>query len=726
MVARRPLSEAPEFAAVLAAGEAAVQAKADAEAAAGTATSVAAELEPLATAVLDAETAAQGATTAKNAAEGLVSAALAAAEDKGTRAAWSATNIPSVFQTISTSGYYAHGDGGGALYRRVGAEPSHACKFQSADGAWWELSEPYPNDRQAGAKVDAVNYPAATIANGTGNMTVPGASFTSEDVGKKVIIPNTFGYIGTITAVTGDTTATVSPAASPGVAGVDCWIGTDDSAALQALIDYVDARGGGRASLTSGARIADDVTLADRVALIGDTDCSIGNPGIVGRTASIVISAGSDAPYVIGSDETVYGASLRKLHVIGAGPGRPDQIGVDVACFNGRYEDLSISRTGQQGFRTKDGAANAEIRRIQANFAFMGGVPEEIKAAVDIDGADHNIERVQGYCSNTGMSKSLTVTATQSAGVATYTSAAPHGIVVGDIVFMYGANQADYNDIKYVTAVPSSTTFQTIIASGAASPATGTITCDVIREVGVLMRGGNNWINEINAEQSDVGFVDLAVDISRVNAVRAMRNFGHGMITGEGQYGNCYALDNGLARDNTYDGFVGVPGSAGTLIAGGTLINPVARCGTYDPTKRHRYGFNYSASSEGAPLRRAKLVHPRSYDHQTGAIRQNAFSPQGVAFVSAVRRISSGATPNAEGTTRLLLEHASATDVTSFTGGVAGQELVVYGNSNVTLKHGTSLKLNTGADKVMAANRSYVFDAWPIGTSYAVVWVERG
>lgn len=39
---------------------------------------------------------------------------------------------------IRTNGYATEGDGGGAFYKKVGAEPSHGFKMQSLDGAWWE------------------------------------------------------------------------------------------------------------------------------------------------------------------------------------------------------------------------------------------------------------------------------------------------------------------------------------------------------------------------------------------------------------------------------------------------------------------------------------------------------------------------------------------------------------------------------------------------------------
>lgn len=41
---------------------------------------------------------------------------------------------------VYVNGYVSALDGGGAWYGRVASEPSHTGKFQSADGAWWELS----------------------------------------------------------------------------------------------------------------------------------------------------------------------------------------------------------------------------------------------------------------------------------------------------------------------------------------------------------------------------------------------------------------------------------------------------------------------------------------------------------------------------------------------------------------------------------------------------------
>jgi hypothetical protein len=54
----------------------------------------------------------------------------------------SSLSIPGGTNAIRVSGYYTAGDGGEALYRRVASQPVHAGKFQTSDGAWWELASP--------------------------------------------------------------------------------------------------------------------------------------------------------------------------------------------------------------------------------------------------------------------------------------------------------------------------------------------------------------------------------------------------------------------------------------------------------------------------------------------------------------------------------------------------------------------------------------------------------
>lgn len=76
-----------------------------------------------------------------------------------------AASIGAGINYIVTAGYTSTGDGGGGLYKRVGSEPSHAGKFQSADGAWWELADQIVYCAQLGAKLDGSTDDTTAINN---------------------------------------------------------------------------------------------------------------------------------------------------------------------------------------------------------------------------------------------------------------------------------------------------------------------------------------------------------------------------------------------------------------------------------------------------------------------------------------------------------------------------------------------------------------------------------
>lgn len=64
-----------------------------------------------------------------------------------------AATISSSVQSLTLNGYYAAGDGGGAVYTRA-SPGSGPGKVQSADGQWWILASTPVNVRQFGAKGD--------------------------------------------------------------------------------------------------------------------------------------------------------------------------------------------------------------------------------------------------------------------------------------------------------------------------------------------------------------------------------------------------------------------------------------------------------------------------------------------------------------------------------------------------------------------------------------------
>lgn len=79
------------------------------------------------------------------------------------RAAAARATIDPGAEAICCGGFDRAGDRGEAIYARVAAEPRNPGKFQSADGAWWELSENLLNPYMFGAKADRRTDDAAAI-----------------------------------------------------------------------------------------------------------------------------------------------------------------------------------------------------------------------------------------------------------------------------------------------------------------------------------------------------------------------------------------------------------------------------------------------------------------------------------------------------------------------------------------------------------------------------------
>jgi hypothetical protein len=75
--------------------------------------------------------------------------------------------IPAATHFLRTVGYASAGDGGDALYTRVGSAPAHPGKVQSADGAWWVLvpGSKGVNARALGAKGDGATDDTTAEAN---------------------------------------------------------------------------------------------------------------------------------------------------------------------------------------------------------------------------------------------------------------------------------------------------------------------------------------------------------------------------------------------------------------------------------------------------------------------------------------------------------------------------------------------------------------------------------
>lgn len=117
--------------------------------------------------IADAEAAKDGAEAAQVAAESARDVAVSAAGGRfSTVAALTAATISVVVQYVDLAGYAAAGDGGGHRLVRISTpSPVKAWHRQSADGAYWEVSEERPTPRMFAAKGDGVLNDSTAIQN---------------------------------------------------------------------------------------------------------------------------------------------------------------------------------------------------------------------------------------------------------------------------------------------------------------------------------------------------------------------------------------------------------------------------------------------------------------------------------------------------------------------------------------------------------------------------------
>jgi hypothetical protein len=126
-----------------------------------------------------------------------------------------AASISGAANWIQTRGYFSVGDGGGAIYFRVGGTTPGG--FQSADGAWWQLDTDVPvSIRQFGAFPSsvgitnnspainrAISFVATLCTNGAGTIHVPGGFYQCNSA----ITAPANSFIKLIGDATGDNTS---------------------------------------------------------------------------------------------------------------------------------------------------------------------------------------------------------------------------------------------------------------------------------------------------------------------------------------------------------------------------------------------------------------------------------------------------------------------------------------------------------------------------------------
>ncbi len=107
-----------------------------------------------------------------------------------TRTALIADTMLAGVNIVHTGGYATAGDGGGATYKRVGSEPSHALKAQSADATWWEyVYSGSLNILQTGAVADDGSTDNSTAIQG-------GLDFLDDRGGGVLFVPANNSFYG--------------------------------------------------------------------------------------------------------------------------------------------------------------------------------------------------------------------------------------------------------------------------------------------------------------------------------------------------------------------------------------------------------------------------------------------------------------------------------------------------------------------------------------------------
>lgn len=127
---------------------------------------------------------------------------------------------------------------------------------------------------------------------------------------------------------------------------------------------------------------------------------------------------------------------------------------------------------------------------------------------------------------------------TQTAGTATATYGSAHGLAVGDLIYVYGANETDYNGEHEVLTVPLTTTVTYAVPSGTTSPATGTITADkgveLYAKYGVI-HNGRQWLFNVTTDdgtESDTPHLMVASAFEDIESYDTAARNKDGSLTG--------------------------------------------------------------------------------------------------------------------------------------------------------------------------------------------------
>lgn len=231
---------------------------------------------------------------------------------------------------------------------------------------------------------------------------------------------------------------------------------------------------------------------------------------------------------------------------------------------------------------------------------------------------------------------------------------------------------------------------------------------------GIANKSINSMLTNCIGEFSDIGIYEGGGQ-NRYTNCRGDLNWGHGfyMAFGANTFSSCMAINNSQDTTNTYSGFYtpstgNRPNSFSSCYARSTASNVM------------KYGFEDDINGNNANTR---SIYNGCFatGMGTSTYSMNAFLGSGVYCANvATRPADSTTTPSVENMIFIsTASYATPTTITNFLKGTGQQTIKILGNTNVTIANNSTVKTNTGADKVLAANKIYTF------TLYNSVWYEN-
>ena len=231
----------------------------------------------------------------------------------------------------------------------------------------------------------------------------------------------------------------------------------------------------------------------------------------------------------------------------------------------------------------------------------------------------------------------------------------------------------------------------------------------------IAIRGSTAMLDSVIGEISDIGFYYAPnASSNKATNCRADLNFGIGwdINSANNSFAGCFAFRNSRGESNTYSGFVLAASSAGNM------FSACHSSSLYVDSWRQKYG--YDDLFNGAANRRNQYAACSGVLNETALYSMVGYlgsSPNLPSY--PVRATDGDTTPSVDESELLVLAaYVTSTTITNFDDGIGAQRLVVIGNSNVTLQHGSTLKLKGGVNKTLINDHAYLFQR------YNGVWYE--